>query len=220
MKHQLPQEAAIERIGCVWSQCVVDLVTLQTAFTAVLFLIVAMPGICDETQPPLKSGPEVGSTVVSFYVRAVTGPFAGKSVCYVCRNGDRPVVIVFLREIGPDATRLLKQLDATVNLHRAEGLRCFVVLFSEASQRDSARLQTLAFDEKLDIPLTLATETLSGAMTKNIAPNVVATVVLYEHLKVIDQFSYRPGECDEAACNAVTTAAKQLATGSPAKRPE
>ena len=37
---------------------------------------------------------KVGDEVPSFYVRTVTGPLAGKSVCYVCRHGDRPVAMV------------------------------------------------------------------------------------------------------------------------------
>ncbi len=45
---------------------------------------------------------KVGEEVPSFYVRTVTGPLAGKSVCYVCRHGDRPVVMVLLRELGPE----------------------------------------------------------------------------------------------------------------------
>src|SRR5690349_11031952 len=100
----------------------------------------------------------VAEEVPSFYVRAVTGPLAGKSVCYVCRNGDRPVVAVMLRELTPETTALLKDLDRTVNQHRADGLRCFAVLVTDSPQRDSARLQTLAFDEKIDLPLTLVSE--------------------------------------------------------------
>jgi hypothetical protein len=177
-------------------------------------------GVSGELPPALKSGPEPGTTVSSFYVRAVTGSLAGKSVCYVCRNGDRPVVIVFLRDLDADATRLMKRLDATVNQHRADGLRCFVVLFSESSQKDSARLQTIAFDEKLDIPLTLATETLTGPMTRSIAAEATATVVFYDQLKVTECLSYRKGECDDTACKAVVTAAEQLAKRSSQKSSE
>ena len=185
--------------------------TRRTICAVVLVLALAQNGVTDDSLSALISGPELGSVVSSFYVRAVTGPQAGKSVCYVCRNGDRPVAVVFLRELGADATRLLKRLDSMVNQHRAEGLRCFVVLFSEASQRDFASLQTLAFDEKLDIPLTLAAESTTGAISKNIAPNAAVTVVLYNHLKVTDRFSYRTGECHETACQAISEAAEMLA---------
>ena len=160
--------------------------------------------------PKLASGPEIGSNVSSFYVRAVTGPHAGKSVCYVCRNGDRPVAMIFLRDVGADAARLLKQIDRFVNEHRAEGLRCFVVLLTEKSQADSARLQTLSFDEKLAIPLTVTTDASLNDSTRRIAPDAEVTVVLYNRLKVAARFGYRPGECDEAACESVLDATEKL----------
>jgi hypothetical protein len=174
-------------------------------------LSTVMSALSDEPLPPLKSGPAIGSEVTSFYVRAVTGPLAGKSVCYVCRNGDRPVVMVFLRELGTDTTRLLKRLDTTVNEHRAQGLRCFVVLLGESVRRDGAQLQTLAFDEKLDLPLTLAGESMTGANLTNITPDAAITVVLYDHLKVTERFSYRTGECNDSACRIVIAAAERLA---------
>jgi len=185
--------------------------SITIAFVLAVVLTTAISGLSDDSNAVLKSGPSIGSEVSSFYVRAVTGPLAGKSVCYVCRNGDRPVVMVFLRELGADTTRLLKRLDKTVNEHRADGLRCFVVLLSESAQKDAARLQTLAFDEKLDLPLTLAGESMAGANLTNVAPSAAVTVVLYDHLKVVERFSYRTGECDDTACQSVIVAAESLA---------
>lgn len=165
----------------------------------------------EETPLPSLSGPDIGTEVTTFYVRAVTGPHSGKSICYVCRNGNRPVVMVLLRELGPDVTRLLKQLNSTVDRHRADGLRCFVVLLGAATQKDFARLQTLAFDEKLEIPLTLAAETLTGSTLKSVSEDAAVTVVLYDHLKVTQQFSFRTAECTQPACQQIIRAADQLA---------
>src|SRR5215471_11679796 len=58
----------------------------------------------------LQSGPRVGDKVPTFYVRAVTGPLKNKSVCYVCRNGDRPVVMLFIRQITPELKQLLRAI--------------------------------------------------------------------------------------------------------------
>ena len=186
----------------------------RALFPAFFFLCVGLgsTGVLKalEDWPELDSGPEVGSSVSSFYVRAVTGPHAGKSVCYVCRNGDRPVAMIFLRDVGADAARLLKQIDRFVNEHRAEGLRCFVVLLTEKSQTDSARLQTLSFDEKLAIPLTVTTDASLNDSNRRIAPDAEVTVVLYNRLKVAARFGYRTGECDEAACESVLNATEKL----------
>lgn len=169
---------------------------------------------CDEPLPPLKSGPEIGSEVTSFYVRAVTGPHAGKSVCYVCRNGDRPVVMVVVRELGPDVTRLLKQLDQCVNENRGNGLRCFVVMLSNSSQKDGARLQTLAFDEKIELPLTVASEAIAGTNLDAIPKTAAVSVILYDDLTVKERFAYRTGECNPSACQTILAAAKNLVKNS------
>ena len=155
---------------------------------------------------------KVGDEVPSFYVRTVTGPLAGKSVCYVCRHGDRPVVMVLLRELGADATALLKELNQTVDRHRADGLRCFVVLVTGTPQREAPRLQTLAFDEKLDLPLTLASEAIAAEAALNVDPDAAITVVLYENRRIVSRFAHRSGSCNEAARREIVSAAEKLAT--------
>ena len=148
--------------------------------------------------------------VLSFYVRAITGPLAGKSVCYVCRNGDRPVVIVLLRELGPDTTALLKDLDSTVNQHRADGLRCFAVLLTDTPQRDSARLQTLAFDEKINLPLTVAGEGAMQGSTLAFDRDSAISVVAYQDRRIVERFCYKPATCDASARKAIIKAAEGM----------
>ena len=160
--------------------------------------------------PVLTDGTDATTEVPSFYVRAVTGPLAGKSVCYVCRNGDRPVVVVLLRELGPDATALLKELDRTVNQHRAEGLRCFAVLLTDTPQRDSARLQTLAFDEKIDLPLTQAGEASTQGSPLAFSRDNAVSVVTYQDRRIIQRFAFKAGTCDEAARKQIIAASEKL----------
>ena len=156
-----------------------------------------------------------GSEVPSFYVRAVTGPLAGKSVCYVCRNGDRPVVLVLLRDLGPDAALLLKELDRTVNRHRADGLRCFAVLLTDTPQRDAARLQTLAFDEKIDLPLTLVGEATTQGSPLAFSRESAVSVVTYQDRRIVERFSFKGGLCDERARQSIVAASEKLVGGKP-----
>src|SRR4051812_14009141 len=85
---------------------------------------------------PLKSGLQVGEAVPQFYVRAVTGPLKNKSVCYVCRNGDRPVIMLLARKVTPEVTKLLKEVDQLVDSHRADGLRGFGVFVAAVDAKD------------------------------------------------------------------------------------
>jgi hypothetical protein len=43
----------------------------------------------------LESGLPVGDSVPAFNVRDITGPSEGKTLCYRCQYGSRPVVTVF-----------------------------------------------------------------------------------------------------------------------------
>lgn len=182
----------------------------QSCWAVALPLLILAGGMtagADESAPAdaATAGPEVPS----FYVRAVTGPLAGKSVCYVCRNGDRPVVTVLLRDLSPDVTALLKDLDRTVNQHRADGLRCFAVLLTDSPQRDSARLQTLAFDEKIDLPLTIVSEGATQGSTLVIPREMTISVVTYKDRKVVQRFNYKSG-CDQTARAAIIAASEKL----------
>ena len=69
----------------------------------------------------------VGSEVPSFQMREVSGPYLNRSICRVCRNGDRPVVMVMLREVGPKQRMLLRNLDRVLEARRGDGLRGFCV---------------------------------------------------------------------------------------------
>ncbi|RMG39367.1 MAG: hypothetical protein D6725_05315, partial [Planctomycetota bacterium] len=120
---------------------------------------------------PLQSGRAVGETVPTFYVRAVTGPLQNRSVCYVCRNGARPVVMVLLRKIDRNVPRLLQALDREIDRHRAEGLRGFVVLLEDDLRKAIPLLQTMAFDNELQLPLTTAPVAIETSACQNVHPD-------------------------------------------------
>src|SRR5262245_42547507 len=126
----------------------------------------------------LESGLKVGEKVPTFYVRAVTGPLKSRSVCYVCRNGDRPVVMLFIRQITPEVRRLLKAIDGEVDQRRASGLRSFGVFLSEDGKELLPEVQTLAFDEKLGLPLTIAAAPSDGTAAGGIHRDAAGTEIL------------------------------------------
>jgi hypothetical protein len=183
------------------------------AIIASVGLILTSLAPAEETPDRTLRSPD--GEVPSFYVRAVTGPLAGKSVCYVCRNGDRPVVVVLLRELSPDSTALLKELDRTVNKHRAEGLRCFAVLLTDTPQRDLGRLQTLAFDEKIDLPLTLAGDAAIQGSALAFPRDAALSVITYQDRQITKRFSYKSGACDAPARQSIVSASESLVTASP-----
>ena len=163
---------------------------------------------------PLVSGRAVGERVPQFYVRAVTGPLKNRSVCYVCRNGDRPVAMLLIREIDPHVPVLLKKLDDTIDRNRAVGLRGFGVLLSE-NQRDAvSKLQTMSYDSQLLLPLTVSAGQIDAPANQNVHPDAAVTVVLYRNQHVVSRHAFRAGELDSAGIERVMSDVAHLLPGS------
>jgi hypothetical protein len=165
----------------------------------------------DEPVAQLVSGRAVGERVPQFFVRAVTGPLMNKSVCYVCRNGDRPVVMVLMRDVVEGMPALLKELDRCVDQHRAVGLRGFGVLLTENQRSAISRLQTLAFDNQLSLPLTVASTQLDAPSSQNLHPDAAVTVVLYHDQTVITTHAFRDTELTAERITQLMSSVKELA---------
>ena len=142
----------------------------------------------------LRSGLAVGKEVPSFHVRAVTGPQMNRSVCFVCRNGDRPVMMVVMRRIETGTAALLQAIDEQVDGRRAAGLRAFGVLLSDDPAKTSPLLQTVAFDGQLSIPLGVGPEVLADRESLAIDPTASVTIVAYRDRKVVWTTALRSAE--------------------------
>lgn len=158
----------------------------------------------------LQSGPETGSTIHQFFVRAVTGPHRNRSVCYVCRYGSRPVVMVLIQQTDPKVATLLKAIDALVDDNRISGLRSFGVLVTDESARAVPVLQTLAFDEQIRMPLTAATTAIAGSGCHNLHEDAATTVILYRNQHAVKNFAFERGQINEQSIRPVVTSVRQL----------
>jgi hypothetical protein len=158
---------------------------------------------------------QLGDRVPSFYVRAVTGPHANKSVCYVCRYLDRPVAMIVVRSFSPELTELLRGIDTVVDENRSVGLRSFVVFVAPTNPPDadsrtlSSRVQTLGFDEKLSIPLTVAAA-FDDASSRPGSPPADVTVVLYRRQQVVTTVGLRREELTKAKINDLLARLRRL----------
>ncbi|MBC8289378.1 MAG: hypothetical protein H8E37_03585 [Planctomycetes bacterium] len=150
-----------------------------------------------EKQALAESGPKVGATIHPFFVRAVTGPHRNRSVCYVCRYGSRPVVMVVMQKVDPKIGSLLTELDTVIDKNRVSGLRGFGVLVTDESSRAVPILQTMAFDEKIHMPLTAATTAIAGSGSHNLHPEAATTIILYRGQKAVESIPLKAGRINE-----------------------
>lgn len=135
----------------------------------------------------------LGMYVPTFQVRNATGPFVNRSVCHVCQNGDRPVVMVVMREVGPKQRMLLRNLDRLVASHRAEGLRAFGVYLGDRPREDFSHVRTFAFNGRIEMPVGLTSTSLGDPSQLDIPADSETTVFLYENRRVQSRMDFKPG---------------------------
>ena len=160
---------------------------------------------------PLQSGPQVGEKIPGpFAPLNVTGPNAGEKCCQYCKNGPRPVVAVFAREVTPAVIQLLKMIDNATARNREQGLGSYVVFCSDADGF-GRRLQDVA--RKEGIQHTVVTLYKAGGPEKyRLSPAADVTVLVYHHFTVKANHAFKNGDLTETAIGAVgADIAKMLA---------
>ncbi|MCA9114310.1 MAG: hypothetical protein KDA79_04440 [Planctomycetaceae bacterium] len=166
----------------------------------------------DSLQPqPLVSGRTTGEYIPQFYSRVVTGPLMNRSVCFVCRNGQRPVVMVLVRQLEPGLKPLLRNIDRLVDRNRTTGLRSFGVHLSNDPFRSISQVQTFSFTNRIQMPLTVSTDAVASESCQNLHPEAAVTVVLYQRRRVIERFAFRENELTFDRVREVIQAVKQFA---------
>ena len=127
----------------------------------------------------LKSGIEVGGRPGAYTVNDCTGPNAGKSLCYRCSYGGRPVVNIFAREMNGDVQDLIAQIDANVGENRGQRMAAFVVHLTGDADKSSAELKKIADSKKIkNTPLTNF-EGEAGPSSYNISKDADITVLMW-----------------------------------------
>ena len=104
-------------------------------------------GLAVTASAEVTSGPQVGAQVGAFTVTKVAGNAddgveAGKSLCYRCKMGARPVVMVFARTADANLAKLLKKLEEEVAEHESDKLTGFVNMIG--GDADSLKKQAAA----------------------------------------------------------------------------
>jgi hypothetical protein len=149
----------------------------------------------------LKSGPQVGDRVHGFHPLNCTGDHAGEKYCLICKNGDNPVALIFARQVTPELTRLLKQIDQAADKNQKRSMGSFAVLLSDADNLEK-ELKDLAKKEKIQNCI-LTIDNPDGPEDYNVAPEAEVTVVLYTKLTVKANRTFKNGELNDKAIEAI-----------------
>ncbi|MCH2201214.1 MAG: hypothetical protein MK102_04535 [Fuerstiella sp.] len=151
-----------------------------------------------------KSGLQVGDSPGAFYVSDVTGPNAGKNLCYKCQYGFRPVVSIFTRTMDDDVKRLIKQIDEVVGRNYEKyRMAAFVVLLSDQPRDHQASLVATAKEMKLSYtPLTTFRKSV-GPRRYYIHEDSDVTVMMWVDNDVMSNHAFAKGKLSEEAIRQV-----------------
>jgi len=165
---------------------------------AAVLAMVAAVGISVADEPAVKSGPQVGAKVPGpFHPLNINGDKAGEKNCLYCQHGTSPVAMIFAREVNPQLTQLIKQIDMATAKNKDARMGSFVVFLSD-SEGLTDQLKSLVNKENIKNTV-LAVDNPAGPKNYNVAKDASITVVLYEDHTVRSNYSFRKGELTEKA---------------------
>lgn len=143
----------------------------------------------------LKSGLGAGEMIGPFTVTKCAGAEddsveMGETLCYRCKNGSRPQVIVFTRGSNEKLVKLVKGLDAQLSENEDAQLRAFVNVMDESRDVASDKAKKLAATAKAKhIPFVVPTEFENGPENYGINPKAELTIIFANEAKVVANYS-------------------------------
>lgn len=138
-------------------------------------------------QNAIKSGLQPGDKTFAFHVQDVTGPRAGKSLCYACAFGKHSVINVQTKKLDDELLAFIKQLDplvAPAGKIKGDSQHAFVVYLTEDPEVAEKELQAIA--KKLDlknIPLTIYDD-FAGPRPYKLSKDAETTVMMWNDNEV------------------------------------
>ncbi|HPD14816.1 MAG TPA: hypothetical protein PLE19_07695 [Planctomycetota bacterium] len=154
-------------------------------------------GACGPAAAPSGAKPGIATTT-PFNVLDVTGPAKGEKLCYICRYGGRPSVVIFTRTTTGHFVDLVKAVDKFVADHKEQRAAAFAVLLGEDNAANREALTKLAADHKLSIPLTIAADGAKGPSAYKLDSACATLALVANKNKVEAAFTVK---CDAASCD-------------------
>jgi hypothetical protein len=164
----------------------------------------------------MTSGPQTGEKVGAFTVTKVAGNpddgvADGRNLCYRCKMGQRPVVMVFARSADEKLAKLLKKIEEEVEEHQDEKLSSFVnMIGTDAESLKKAAADFVAKHGLKRIAFVVPDETKDGPPDLKIAPDADVTVICYREGTVQANHAFTKGGLSDDKIDAVVAASCKL----------
>ena len=177
-------------------------------WTAGLLAVALMSGATFASAEELKSGLAAGEKIPAFIVAKVGGATedgveVGKELCYRCKYGQRPQVMVFTRTTEGEVANLTKALNDAVAANADKQLSAFVNVMSADKAAAEKAAKELAAKGSNVVPVVVPVENENGPANYGINPDAEVTVLIANKQQVIPSHGYAPGKFDAEAVKAV-----------------
>lgn len=159
----------------------------------------------------VESGLKVGEPVGAYNVKDITGPNAGKSLCYRCNYGNRPVINVFTRTTGDDLVKLVKEVDSLVAKNQDKKMAAFVTVLAEDADKVAPKLEEMAKKNGIkNVPLTIF-DGEAGPEDYKISDKADVTVMLWNKGEVKAKVAVAKGtKVDEKTIKTVVADSEKI----------
>jgi len=138
----------------------------------------------------IKSGLQAGALIGAFDVTKLAGAeddgvAVGDNLCYRCKNGGRPQVMVFTRSSDEQVVKLVQKLDEALDKNSSKQLRAFVNVLGEDKASATKEAKKLAATTKAkEVPFVVPNEVENGPGDYGLNAKAAVTVILAEGGKV------------------------------------
>ncbi len=165
----------------------------------------------------IHSGPQPGETLGAFEVTKVAGApddgvKVGQDLCYRCKMGNRPMVMVFSRRADRNLGRFVKRLDTVVTNNKAEyNMGSFVTVLGDKPEELAKESKEMVKDTNVKNVAFVVPKNPNGPDNYKLNPAAETTVLIYVKGKVVANHSLPPGGLtDQAAEDILKDTAKVL----------
>lgn len=182
-------------------------------FIVPAFALMACVGLAvaeEKKSEGVKSGLEEGASPAAFNVKDITGPSAGKSLCYRCQYGAKPVAVVFTREVTDEVGKLIKEIDSAVGANKDKNMCAFVVLLTDDADKGAAELKKLAEEQKItNTPLTVF-DGEAGPESYNISKDAAVNVMMWNKSRVAVNHAFESAKLSDDEVKKVAGETKKI----------
>lgn len=165
-------------------------------------LVLAMCAAVNVRAEELKSGLQPGQFIGAFYVTKCAGAeddgvAVGANLCYRCKYGGRPQIMVFTKSTDKEMAKLVKSLDDAIAKNSAKQLRVFINVLGEdkaTAQQEAEKFAKSAGTKR--VPIVVPNESENGPADYGLNPAAETTIIMAAGGQVKANHAFAKGKID------------------------